>query len=117
MSAECFTRSRKRCGIIIIKTAGAGIAQTGHHIGWSAKDSESAADKLRKENAQLQSRLADAREAKNSADKRTSAIKGQMTKLKNRIENGVCIHCNRTFQNLARHMKCKHPGEPAEGRS
>jgi len=26
-----------------------------------------------------------------------------------RVGNGVCPHCNRHFQNLARHMKCKHP--------
>lgn len=25
-----------------------------------------------------------------------------------RVQRGVCPHCNRMFQNLARHMKCKH---------
>jgi hypothetical protein len=25
-----------------------------------------------------------------------------------RVQRGVCPHCNRTFQNLAAHMKCKH---------
>lgn len=25
-----------------------------------------------------------------------------------RVNRGVCPHCNRSFQNLARHMKCKH---------
>jgi hypothetical protein len=38
-----------------------------------------------------------------------SAIKGQMTKLKNRVKNGVCPCCNRTFSNLANHMKNQHP--------
>lgn len=26
-----------------------------------------------------------------------------------RVQAGVCPHCNRTFKNLARHMKTKHP--------
>lgn len=38
-----------------------------------------------------------------------SAIKGQLTKVKKRIHNGVCPCCNRTFSNLAKHMKQKHP--------
>ncbi len=25
-----------------------------------------------------------------------------------RVQRGVCPHCNRSFQNLARHMACKH---------
>lgn len=25
-----------------------------------------------------------------------------------RVQRGVCPHCNRTFQNLAAHMACKH---------
>lgn len=25
-----------------------------------------------------------------------------------RVNRGVCPHCNRTFQNLAAHMRCKH---------
>lgn len=37
------------------------------------------------------------------------AHKGHTTRLKNRIAAGVCPCCQRTFQNLARHMKCKHP--------
>lgn len=37
------------------------------------------------------------------------AEKGHRTRLKNRIKNGVCPCCNRTFQNLQRHMKTKHP--------
>jgi len=42
-----------------------------------------------------------------------SATKGQLTKVKKRVQAGVCPHCNRTFQNLARHMCTKHPEEDA----
>ena len=38
------------------------------------------------------------------------AMKGASTKLKKRIAAGVCPCCNRTFQNVARHMNNKHPG-------
>jgi len=41
---------------------------------------------------------------------RTAAYKGEMTKVKNRAKAGVCPCCNRTFQNMASHMKTKHPG-------
>lgn len=41
------------------------------------------------------------------------ATRGQLTRVKNRVKAGVCICCNRTFQNLARHMATKHPAEAA----
>ncbi len=37
------------------------------------------------------------------------AEKAAKTKLKKRIAAGVCPCCNRTFQNLAKHMKGQHP--------
>lgn len=37
------------------------------------------------------------------------AQKGQNTRLKNRIAAGVCPCCNRSFQNVARHMAGQHP--------
>lgn len=38
-----------------------------------------------------------------------AATKGTLTKIRKRVHNGVCPCCNRTFANLARHMKTKHP--------
>jgi chromosome segregation ATPase len=46
-----------------------------------------------------------ARMAERSAQKAQAETK----RLKRRISAGVCPCCNRTFQNLARHMKSKHP--------
>ena len=40
---------------------------------------------------------------------RTAAARGQVTKMRNRVGNGVCPCCNRTFVNLQRHMASKHP--------
>lgn len=38
-----------------------------------------------------------------------SAQKANVTKLKKRISNGVCICCNRHFADLHAHMKMQHP--------
>ena len=37
------------------------------------------------------------------------AYKGQLTKTRRRVSNGVCPCCNRTFADLANHMHDKHP--------
>lgn len=37
------------------------------------------------------------------------ATKGQLTKAKKRVANGVCPCCHRSFVQLARHMKTQHP--------
>jgi hypothetical protein len=41
--------------------------------------------------------------------RQVAAARGQVTKIKNRVKNGVCPACSRTFENLARHMASKHP--------
>ncbi len=38
-----------------------------------------------------------------------AAIKGQLTKTKKRVSNGVCPCCNRHFVDLERHMNGQHP--------
>lgn len=43
------------------------------------------------------------------AERSRSALKGQVTKIKNRIAKGVCPCCNRTFVDLGRHMMTQHP--------
>lgn len=40
---------------------------------------------------------------------RSRGLKAAHSRIKNRIVNGVCPCCNRTFRNLMRHMKTKHP--------
>ncbi len=48
------------------------------------------------------------------AEKQVSVFKGKVTRIKNRVGNGVCPCCNRTFQNLMAHMQTKHPGYSKE---
>jgi dsDNA-binding SOS-regulon protein len=47
-----------------------------------------------------------------SAENQARTLKGHLTRKKKqlaRVHNGVCPCCNRTFQNLLRHMETKHP--------
>ena len=46
----------------------------------------------------------------NDAERRAhAATKGQLTKTRKRVANGVCPCCNRPFVNLGRHMAGQHP--------
>jgi len=56
---------------------------------------------LREENNRLQSRLLETQSQKEAADRK-------LKRAEKRIHNGVCIHCNRSFSNLLRHMDSKH---------
>jgi len=65
----------------------------------------------RASNDQYEARLRDERDSyKNKA----RAQKAAKTRLKNRVAAGVCPCCNRTFQNLARHMDHQHPDFKSE---
>ena len=50
----------------------------------------------------------------NKTEKELRVTKGQVTKIKKRVSNGTCPCCNRSFANLHRHMKVKHPAFVAE---
>ena len=70
---------------------------------------ESEADKLRRERDRLQQRLAEKDDEIISLENRRRAAVGQVTKLRNRVGNGVCPCCSRSFTNLQRHMTTQHP--------
>ena len=65
--------------------------------------------KLKSEVARLKDRVVEERQRKQDAKRSLSATKGVVTRMKNRAAAGLCPCCNRTFQNLARHMKNQHP--------
>lgn len=48
-------------------------------------------------------------EAEKLTKQLASEREAKVTRIKNRVGNGVCPCCNRTFQNLQRHMHTKHP--------
>lgn len=58
---------------------------------------------------------ADVVSERNAAQRQLSATKGQITKLRQRVANGVCPCCHRSFVQLGRHMATKHPEYTKEG--
>jgi len=67
------------------------------------------ADKQRERAERVERRLANRDEDLRSAIASNRAMRGQVTKLKKRVANGVCPCCNRSFANLERHMSGQHP--------
>jgi DNA repair exonuclease SbcCD ATPase subunit len=61
------------------------------------------------ETARLQRARDSERERRERAERSHSATKGELTKARKRIGNGVCPCCNRHFANLQRHMHGQHP--------
>ena len=62
----------------------------------------------RRTKASLRGQLARSREEAEHEQHRANGYKGAMVRVKKRVAAGVCPNCNRTFQDLARHMKSKH---------
>jgi hypothetical protein len=49
------------------------------------------------------------RAERDAIERQRRATKGQLTKVRKRVANGVCPCCNRSFADLAAHMATKHP--------
>ena len=63
------------------------------------------------ENARLKRELEAERQRKIDALSRENLANAERERLERklkRVNRGVCPSCNRSFQNLARHMQCKH---------
>jgi hypothetical protein len=84
-------------------------------------NAESDTEKLRRERDRLAQRVAERddeikrqRELRQGTEKRLAAAKGVVTRFRNRIGNGVCPCCTRSFTNLRSHMATEHPEFRAE---
>lgn len=77
----------------------------GHSLGWS----QSEADKLRQQLQKEKDAVEWQRAWASRLEKDLQSQKGQITKLKKRIVNGVYPCCHRSFSVLAQHMRRKHP--------
>jgi len=88
----------------------------GHHF---PQDNE--AEQLRKQVKSLETRERIARDSERfhreqAAHERRSAAatRGHLTRLRKRIAAGVCPCCNRSFENVRRHIEGQHPTWIAE---
>jgi F0F1-type ATP synthase assembly protein I len=66
-------------------------------------------DRLKQQAARLHDRIREESERADKERHRANGYKGHATRISKRVKAGVCICCNRTFQNLADHMATKHP--------
>lgn len=70
-------------------------------------------EKLKKEQerrAEAERRAQATRDLLAAEERSHAATRGHLTRTKRRVAHGVCPCCNRTFQQLDRHMQAKHPG-------
>jgi hypothetical protein len=71
-------------------------------------------DKLRKAQEEIKrqrQRVQAERELREAEERSHVATRGHLTRVKKRVQHGVCPHCNRSFQDLRRHMHSKHRDE------
>lgn len=102
------------------ETGGTFHCPNGHPRVYRETDVQKVEKMLAAKVAQLDQARADAEWQKRQrqiAERRSAAARGQVTRIKNRVGNGVCPCCNRSFGNLHRHMATKHPGwkKPEDG--
>jgi hypothetical protein len=89
--------------------------------GHSMAYTETEVDRLKKQLEAAEANTKWERGRRERAERETSAARGLATKarkeliaVKERVGNGVCPCCHRTFINLQRHMGTKHPDYKAE---
>ena len=78
----------------------------GHNLSYKQESRE---EKLKRQLAYTSEDLARTQGRLLVTKRQKAAAKGQLTKTKRRVANGVCPCCNRTFADLAAHMHGQHP--------
>lgn len=104
--SSSFQRQRQRQHDTFYCPAGHGQAYTGKSDLEQAQADIEKYRRLWKEEANYAASVVSER---NAAQRSLRATKGQLTKTKKRIANGVCPCCRRHFVNLERHMTGQHP--------
>jgi hypothetical protein len=88
----------------------------GHKIGYSESENQRLKIKAEREERwrkDAETRARAARDQADAAQRRVTAYKGTVTRMKKRASAGVCPCCTRTFQNVQRHMASQHPAYAA----
>jgi hypothetical protein len=87
----------------------------GHKQGWTPGDNTEndvlrrRAERAEQEQARLAQSAIEERNRRQVTERQLAAQKGVVTKIKRRTAHGVCPCCNRSFEDLRRHMETKHP--------
>lgn len=84
----------------------------GHGNHYPAKNE---AEQLRERLQQAEAQATHWRDQAEAAERSARSQRGENTKLRRRVANGVCPCCKRSFANLHRHMAGQHPDYAEEG--
>jgi DNA repair exonuclease SbcCD ATPase subunit len=102
------------------KVNGSWYCPNGHSLVFTQSKADKLAKELEAKQKQLtsefenrvyyQNRLLETQKQLDITDRTLKASKTRLKKTKQRVAAGVCPCCNRSFQNLHRHMNGQHPG-------
>lgn len=81
----------------------------GHSRGWDRGTQEVERERIRQERDRLKQDAARMADEIAAERKRAEEAEKKLLQTKRRANAGVCQCCNRTFLNVQRHMKSKHP--------
>lgn len=74
-----------------------------HYTGWTEEQN------LRRQLSREREKASQAETGRHMAEQRAQSISRNYTRMRKRVANGVCPCCNRSFENLRRHIETKHP--------
>lgn len=93
----------------------------GHKVRYAGESDHDKAQRLAGQLDQERTRVENLRRSERVLSQRADyaqrarkAVSTRLRKVKNRVGNGVCPCCNRTFSALAKHMESQHPHYAAE---
>lgn len=84
----------------------------GHRLVWNTNEVQRLQQKLADKDVLLSALKGDIDRERNrhaASRRQLAAAKGVVTRIRNRVANGVCPCCKRHFANLHRHMESEHP--------
>lgn len=113
----CIPFALERAHLQMLKNSGDKFyCPNGHHINYTKSENQRLKDELAREKQRAEQREASLkgtadyyRRDRDETVRKLTAQKAAKTRLKNRIANGVCPCCTRSFENLQRHMTNQHP--------
>jgi hypothetical protein len=106
---ECFVcyAAPKRLFAERIKDGKSFFCPNGHSL--SYHDTEN--DKLRRDRDRLAQQIAEKNDKIDALVAEKFAAAKEARRLARRAHAGTCPHCNRSFANMARHLRAQHPEE------
>jgi hypothetical protein len=113
---EVYTCCHPACGIRFAMSAAYVRDRRKDHQWWHCPnghlqhfDQESKEERLQRELQVAQQQMARIEDERREAERREAAAKREVARVVKRAHAGVCPCCQRSFANVARHMKMKHP--------